>query len=154
MARWTLAWAHLWCQAHSYPRLQAAQVLSGSSDRLEWPSMHRGMLSTHRQQIRNWLFPQASSTSCIALACTGSCSLVQCTGYILSGKPSISRELCRMPNHYPITLLWNMQVHASEYGIHWNFFFTLAAVSLLAVIIHPSFTQAACLGPLILVGIV
>jgi len=58
-----------------------------------------------------------------------------------------------MPNHYPITLLWNMQVHASEYGIHWNFFFTLAAVSLLAVIIHPSFTQAACLGPLILVGI-
>ncbi|PKA48618.1 Uncharacterized protein AXF42_Ash020491 [Apostasia shenzhenica] len=35
----------------------------------------------------------------------------------------------------------NYQVHVGEYGVHWNFFFTLAAVSLLSSIIpiHPKY---------------
>ncbi|XP_048500760.1 uncharacterized protein At4g17910 isoform X2 [Beta vulgaris subsp. vulgaris] len=44
------------------------------------------------------------------------------------------------------------QVHVGEYGVHWNFFFTLAAVSLLtsAINIHPKY--CGILGLFILIG--
>ncbi|CAL9183933.1 unnamed protein product [Musa hybrid cultivar] len=44
------------------------------------------------------------------------------------------------------------QVHVGEYGVHWNFFFTLAAVSLLTSIfnIHPEF--CGFFGLLVLIG--
>ncbi|KAL2901373.1 hypothetical protein RDABS01_026455 [Bienertia sinuspersici] len=44
------------------------------------------------------------------------------------------------------------QVHVGEYGVHWNFFFTLAAVSLLtsAINIHPQY--CGILGLCILIG--
>ncbi|XP_010240872.1 PREDICTED: uncharacterized protein At4g17910 isoform X2 [Nelumbo nucifera] len=44
------------------------------------------------------------------------------------------------------------QVHVGEYGVHWNFFFTLAAVSILTFIIniHPQY--CGILGSLILIG--
>ncbi|XP_042003640.1 uncharacterized protein At4g17910-like, partial [Salvia splendens] len=46
----------------------------------------------------------------------------------------------------------NYQVHVGEYGVHWNFFFTLAAVSILTLIvnIHPKY--CGILGLLILIG--
>ncbi|WVZ55662.1 hypothetical protein U9M48_006295 [Paspalum notatum var. saurae] len=45
------------------------------------------------------------------------------------------------------------QVHVGEYGVHWNFFFTLAAVSILTSIvrIHPKY--CGLVGLLILAGI-
>lgn len=44
------------------------------------------------------------------------------------------------------------QVHVGEYGVHWNFFFTLAAISLLtsAINIHPQY--CGILGLFILIG--
>jgi phosphatidylinositol glycan class W len=44
------------------------------------------------------------------------------------------------------------QVHVGEYGVHWNFFFTLAAVSILTSIvrIHPK--HCGLVGLLILAG--
>lgn len=44
------------------------------------------------------------------------------------------------------------QVHAGEYGVHWNFFFTLAGVSLLTstISIHPQY--CGILGLFILIG--
>ncbi|KAH6771497.1 transferase [Perilla frutescens var. hirtella] len=46
----------------------------------------------------------------------------------------------------------NYQVHVAEYGVHWNFFFTLAAVAILTLIIdvHPNY--CGILGSLILIG--
>ncbi|XAR70642.1 hypothetical protein NMG60_11027559 [Bertholletia excelsa] len=44
------------------------------------------------------------------------------------------------------------QVHVGEYGQHWNFFFTLAAVSILTSIINVSPKYSGILGFLILVG--
>lgn len=34
----------------------------------------------------------------------------------------------------------NYQVHVSEYGVHWNFFFTMASVALLATVLEVSWT--------------
>ncbi|XP_021765638.1 uncharacterized protein At4g17910 isoform X2 [Chenopodium quinoa] len=44
------------------------------------------------------------------------------------------------------------QVHVGEYGVHWNFFFTLAAISLLtsAINVHPQY--CGVLGLFILIG--
>ncbi|XP_068641894.1 uncharacterized protein At4g17910 [Aristolochia californica] len=44
------------------------------------------------------------------------------------------------------------QVHVGEYGVHWNFFFTLAAVSLLTSIICIRPCYSGPLGSLILIG--
>ncbi|KAL8470802.1 hypothetical protein ACS0TY_033398 [Phlomoides rotata] len=46
----------------------------------------------------------------------------------------------------------NYQVHVGEYGVHWNFFFTLAAVAILTLVIniHPNY--CGVLGSFILVG--
>ncbi|KAI8029380.1 Uncharacterized protein LOK49_LG01G01487 [Camellia lanceoleosa] len=44
------------------------------------------------------------------------------------------------------------QVHVGEYGVHWNFFFTLAAVSILTSIINVPPKYSGILGSLILVG--
>lgn len=45
-----------------------------------------------------------------------------------------------------------IQVHVGEYGVHWNFFFTLAAVSILTSIvnIHPKY--CGIFGLFILIG--
>jgi phosphatidylinositol glycan class W len=40
-----------------------------------------------------------------------------------------------------------------EYGVHWNFFFTLAAVSILTSTINVPAQYSGILGSLILVGI-
>lgn len=44
------------------------------------------------------------------------------------------------------------QVHAGEYGVHWNFFFTLAAVSILTSIINVPPEYSGILGSVILIG--
>ncbi|XP_047325965.1 uncharacterized protein At4g17910 isoform X2 [Impatiens glandulifera] len=44
------------------------------------------------------------------------------------------------------------QVHVGEYGVHWNFFFTLAAVSILTSVINISPRYCGALGLSILVG--
>ncbi|KAB1215988.1 hypothetical protein CJ030_MR4G023620 [Morella rubra] len=44
------------------------------------------------------------------------------------------------------------QVHVSEYGVHWNFFFTLAAISILTHAIHVPPQYSGILGLLVLVG--
>ncbi|KAJ9707191.1 hypothetical protein PVL29_002265 [Vitis rotundifolia] len=43
-------------------------------------------------------------------------------------------------------------VHAGEYGVHWNFFFTLAAVSILTPIVNLPPQYCGILGSLILIG--
>ncbi|KAG5001504.1 hypothetical protein AAZX31_08G263300 [Glycine max] len=44
------------------------------------------------------------------------------------------------------------QVHVGEYGVHWNFFFTLAAVSILTSFINISPQYSGVIGSLVLVG--
>ncbi|KAJ4728654.1 GPI-anchored wall transfer protein [Melia azedarach] len=44
------------------------------------------------------------------------------------------------------------QVHVGEYGVHWNFFFTLAAVSIITSIINVPPKYCGILGSAILVG--
>ncbi|KAL8255971.1 hypothetical protein R6Q59_031038 [Mikania micrantha] len=44
------------------------------------------------------------------------------------------------------------QVHAGEYGIHWNFFFTLAGVAVLTSIINVSPKYCGLVGSLVLIG--
>ncbi|GAY54460.1 hypothetical protein CUMW_156870 [Citrus unshiu] len=44
------------------------------------------------------------------------------------------------------------QVHVGEYGVHWNFFFTLAAVSILTSIINIRPKYCGILGSVILIG--
>ncbi|XP_057977065.1 uncharacterized protein At4g17910 isoform X2 [Malania oleifera] len=44
------------------------------------------------------------------------------------------------------------QVHVGEYGVHWNFFFTLAAVSVLTSLINVPPKYCGVLGSLILIG--
>ncbi|XP_019446999.1 PREDICTED: uncharacterized protein At4g17910 [Lupinus angustifolius] len=44
------------------------------------------------------------------------------------------------------------QVHVSEYGVHWNFFFTLGAVSILTSIINVPPRYSGIFGLLVLVG--
>ncbi|KAA8522043.1 hypothetical protein F0562_012643 [Nyssa sinensis] len=44
------------------------------------------------------------------------------------------------------------QVHVGEYGVHWNFFFTLAAVSILTSVINVHPQYCGILGSLILIG--
>ncbi|KAI3716731.1 hypothetical protein L1987_67818 [Smallanthus sonchifolius] len=44
------------------------------------------------------------------------------------------------------------QVHVGEYGVHWNFFFTLAGVSVLTSIINISPKYCALVGSLVLIG--
>ncbi|PON48014.1 GWT [Parasponia andersonii] len=46
----------------------------------------------------------------------------------------------------------NYQVHVGEYGVHWNFFFTLAAISILTSIINVPPQYCGILGLVILVG--
>ncbi|XP_076957869.1 uncharacterized protein At4g17910-like [Bidens hawaiensis] len=44
------------------------------------------------------------------------------------------------------------QVHVGEYGVHWNFFFTLAVVAVLTSIINISPKYCALVGSLVLIG--
>ncbi|KAJ9555114.1 hypothetical protein OSB04_009728 [Centaurea solstitialis] len=44
------------------------------------------------------------------------------------------------------------QVHVGEYGVHWNFFFTLAGVAVLTSIIHVSPKYCGIVGSLVLIG--
>lgn len=44
------------------------------------------------------------------------------------------------------------QVHVGEYGVHWNFFFTLAAISILTSMINVPPQYSGILGSLVLVG--
>ncbi|KAL1553614.1 hypothetical protein AAHA92_14269 [Salvia divinorum] len=46
----------------------------------------------------------------------------------------------------------NYQVHVGEYGVHWNFFFTLAAVAILTLIVNVHPKYCGILGLLILIG--
>ncbi|XP_073135066.1 uncharacterized protein At4g17910 isoform X1 [Henckelia pumila] len=46
----------------------------------------------------------------------------------------------------------NYQVHVGEYGVHWNFFFTLAAVAILSSVVNISTSYFGILGSLILIG--
>lgn len=46
----------------------------------------------------------------------------------------------------------NYQVHVGEYGVHWNFFFTLAAVSILTSIVNIPPTYCGIIGSLTLIG--
>ncbi|KAK4484200.1 hypothetical protein RD792_011422 [Penstemon davidsonii] len=46
----------------------------------------------------------------------------------------------------------NYQVHVGEYGVHWNFFFTLAAVAILTSIINVPPNYCGFLGSFILIG--
>ncbi|XP_074339008.1 uncharacterized protein At4g17910-like isoform X2 [Apium graveolens] len=46
----------------------------------------------------------------------------------------------------------NYQVHVGEYGQHWNFFFTLAAISILTAIVNVPAMYCGILGSLILIG--
>ncbi|KAL0430185.1 UNVERIFIED_CONTAM: hypothetical protein Sradi_0644500 [Sesamum radiatum] len=46
----------------------------------------------------------------------------------------------------------NYQVHVGEYGVHWNFFFTLAAVAILTSIINVHPKYCGILGSFILIG--
>ncbi|KAI3467046.1 hypothetical protein Pfo_023709 [Paulownia fortunei] len=46
----------------------------------------------------------------------------------------------------------NYQVHVAEYGVHWNFFFTLAAVAILTLIINVHPKYCGILGSFILIG--
>lgn len=55
-----------------------------------------------------------------------------------------------------ITLIWCPfaleQEHVAEYGVHWNFFFTLAAVALLTSLIHVPTAYCGSLAVVILGG--
>ncbi|KAF9625445.1 hypothetical protein IFM89_022842 [Coptis chinensis] len=51
------------------------------------------------------------------------------------------------------TVSVDYQVHVGEYGVHWNFFFTLAAVSILTSLISISPKCCGVLGLLVLIGI-
>ncbi|XP_059443491.1 uncharacterized protein At4g17910 [Corylus avellana] len=44
------------------------------------------------------------------------------------------------------------QVHVAEYGVHWNFFFTLAAISILTSTINVPAQYSGILGSIVLVG--
>lgn len=46
----------------------------------------------------------------------------------------------------------NYQVHVGEYGVHWNFFFTLAAVAILTLIINVRPKYCGILGSFTLIG--
>ncbi|KZV37932.1 hypothetical protein F511_17704 [Dorcoceras hygrometricum] len=46
----------------------------------------------------------------------------------------------------------NYQVHVGEYGVHWNFFFTLAAVAILSSVVNVSTSYCGILGSFILIG--
>lgn len=50
-------------------------------------------------------------------------------------------------------LIFISQVHVGEYGVHWNFFFTLAAVAILSSMINISPEYCGFFGCLILIGI-
>uniref|UniRef100_A0A7N0TAJ2 Phosphatidylinositol-glycan biosynthesis class W protein n=1 Tax=Kalanchoe fedtschenkoi TaxID=63787 RepID=A0A7N0TAJ2_KALFE len=50
------------------------------------------------------------------------------------------------------TTVVNYQVHVGEYGVHWNFFFTLAAVAILTSVIRIPSKYCGVLGSLILFG--
>lgn len=44
------------------------------------------------------------------------------------------------------------QVHVGEYGVHWNFFFTLAGVAVLTSVINVSPKYCGLVGSLVLIG--
>ncbi|KAG6412960.1 hypothetical protein SASPL_125655 [Salvia splendens] len=51
-----------------------------------------------------------------------------------------------------VRIIVNYQVHVGAYGVHWNFFFTLAAVAILTLIVNVHPKYCGILGLLILIG--
>lgn len=58
--------------------------------------------------------------------------------------PLLFMGLLRLFTHKQI----DYQEHTSEYGVHWNFFFTMAAVTLMVWMVHPLLTQRGVAGVL------
>jgi hypothetical protein len=56
--------------------------------------------------------------------------------------PLLFMGLLRLFTHKQI----DYQEHTSEYGVHWNFFFTMAAVTLSVWIVHPLLTRRGVAG--------
>lgn len=61
---------------------------------------------------------------------------------IKSVTPLLFMGFLRLVTHKQI----DYQQHTSEYGVHWNFFFTMAAVTLAVWILHPLLTQRNVAG--------
>ncbi|XP_052169836.1 uncharacterized protein At4g17910 isoform X2 [Diospyros lotus] len=75
-------------------------------------------------------------------------STLKLRGALQSTSPLIVMGIARLVSTVGI----DYQVHVGEYGVHWNFFFTLAAVSILTSIINVPPKYSGILGLLILVG--
>ncbi|KAK3041575.1 hypothetical protein RJ639_000709, partial [Escallonia herrerae] len=84
------------------------------------------------------------------------------TAFIESGKETEKKLRNAVQSTSPLLFLGfarlismagvDYQVHVGEYGVHWNFFFTLAAVSVLTSIINVPPNYSGCLGSSILLG--
>ncbi|CAL0313024.1 unnamed protein product [Lupinus luteus] len=73
---------------------------------------------------------------------------VNLKGTIISSSPLIILGFLRLVT----TTSVDYQVHVGEYGVHWNFFFTLGAVSILTSIINVPPRYSGIFGLLVLVG--
>lgn len=72
--------------------------------------------------------------------------VVKSTGYPVCAESSLPLS--------SLIVYHNTQEHESEYGRHWNFFFTLALVPVLQVLLHPviKFVPISMLGVVVALG--
>ncbi|KAG8634195.1 uncharacterized protein At4g17910 isoform X2 [Manihot esculenta] len=75
-------------------------------------------------------------------------SLVNLKAAVQSASPLLLLGFGRLLS----TTTVDYQVHTGEYGVHWNFFFTLAAVSVLTSIINVPPQYSGFLGSAVLIG--
>lgn len=75
-------------------------------------------------------------------------SIVNLTSSLRSSTPLIFLGLVRLISTSSV----DYQVHVGEYGVHWNFFFTLASVTILTSSVNVSPNYCGILGLLILLG--